>query len=49
MARSQSRTTVSVERETHARLEAAKPYDSMSFDEFVNDVLDRVEERDRDE
>lgn len=43
MASSQQRTTVSVDRETLSRLKSAKPHDSMSYDEFVNDVLDRVE------
>lgn len=42
---SDQRTSVSVERSTLNRLKAAKPYDSMSYDEFFQHVLDRVEER----
>lgn len=34
------RTTVEVKRPTHQRLEELKPYDSMSFDEFISETLD---------
>lgn len=44
-----SRTTVSLSEETLDRIKSVKPYDTMTHDEFFNDVLDRIEERGRDE
>jgi predicted CopG family antitoxin len=41
MAQSQAKdwTTITVTREVHADLEEAKPYDSMSYDEFIQELI----------
>lgn len=39
------RTTLSVREPTRERFESAKPYDSMSADDFVGVLLDRWEGR----
>lgn len=36
-------TTVKVSRETHARLKNLKQFDSMSFDELIDDMADVYE------
>lgn len=38
------KTTVTVERSTLERLAGAKPFDSMSHDEFINHLLDEQHE-----
>lgn len=37
------RTTLTVSRKTHQRFDEAKPYDSLSADEFVDTLLDKWE------
>jgi predicted CopG family antitoxin len=37
------RTTISVRDETHRRLRGLKPYDSVSFDELLQDMADHYE------
>jgi len=39
------RTTLTVRRDTHERFQSAKPYDSITADEFVGVLLDRWEGR----
>lgn len=39
------RSTIGVQRDTKRRFDDAKPYDSMSADEFVDVLLDRWEGR----
>ena len=39
----QEYTTLNVRRRTHRRLEALKPYDSMSYDEFLGELADAYE------
>jgi len=39
------RTTIGLQPETKRRFEEAKPYDSLSADEFVGELLDRWENR----
>jgi hypothetical protein len=34
------RTTLTVSRETHAKFNQAKPYDSITADEFLTELLD---------
>ena len=41
-------TTVGVSEQTHERLKELKPYDSVSFDEFINELAD-VWEADQDD
>ncbi len=36
-------TTVQVQKSTHTRLTAAKPYDSMTYNEFIEQLLDYAE------
>jgi hypothetical protein len=36
-------TSVQVSKETHHRLKETKPYQSMSFDELVSDMLDNYD------
>jgi len=38
-------TTLSIHRETHSRLEDMKPYESVSFDEFINVLMDSYEDK----
>lgn len=40
-------TTLSVRRETKSRLESLRPYDSLSWTEFVEKLADIYEERER--
>lgn len=44
-AEQKERTSLGVYAETRRRFEDAKPYDSISADEFVNVLLDRWEGR----
>lgn len=39
------RTTISLDKSTKERLDEAKPYDSITADEFVDVLLDRWEGR----
>lgn len=41
------RTTLSVDKETHERFQEAKPYESLSANEFVDELIDRYEEGDK--
>jgi hypothetical protein len=36
-------TTVTVTRDTHRRLDDLKPYESMSYDEFLSELADDYE------
>ena len=38
------RTTVSVQRDVHSRMEDAMPFQSMSYSEFIDTLLDVYEE-----
>lgn len=38
-------TTVQVHRSTHSRLEELRPYDSMSFNELIEEMADVYEEQ----
>ena len=42
---SAERTTIGLTRSTHSRLSELKPYDSMSFDEFVGELADHYERK----
>lgn len=37
-------TTVQVTRSVHSRLEALKPYESMSYNEFIEELVDTYED-----
>jgi predicted CopG family antitoxin len=39
----QKRTTVTVHESVHDRLADAKPFDSLSYSEFINELLDQYE------
>lgn len=39
----QNRTSIQVHDSTHARLEDLKPYETMSFDELLNEMADQFE------
>lgn len=47
MSANQDVTSVRVHRDTHRRLKDLKPYDSVTFDEFLREMADVYEERDR--
>ena len=38
------RTSIGVRRETHERLEEVRPYDSISWDEFLHELADVYED-----
>lgn len=40
----EDRTTVQVKRRTHTRMKELRPYDSMTFDEFIREMADVYEE-----
>jgi hypothetical protein len=40
------KTTLSVNRETHEKFKRAKPYDSLSADEFVEELIEEYERGD---
>lgn len=41
----EGRTSVSMSRSTRDRLRDMKPYDSMSYDEFLQELMDSYEEQ----
>lgn len=43
MAQKSGRTTIQVSRATHARLSETKPFESMSYDEWVRTIVDDYE------
>jgi hypothetical protein len=44
MSSAQERTSLGVRRQTHTRLDDLKPYESISWDEFLHEMADVYEE-----